>query len=1792
MGLFSNIIDDVSSVLGVSTKNKVDPALAARLTGDKLLNLKKQVNDTTPAVLHAVVTPRGNQIIQKQVNNQIEDLNSGAFRPPVEAKLPFIPVTVSTENTSGGGGLFASLAAGLVEWPERVAKTFYQVATKGQKLTPQEFGVHKVNTAIDEYKNNIQTNPYFQAHPYQAYALAAFTGALDMLPVGQFGESFVKTTLAKLGTADRVVTEAKIAMGFGPDEVVTPESLKKAYLRTATVVHPDAGGTAEAFSKLGTANETLAAALEKNGGVLKPLSQGDRIAQKVAEKLNTKVGDLMKTPKGTPYLGVKGLLPRNAGMETTQPFQQYRTPKFGLSIEDVPEKPVSQGGLFDNNLPKSEPPAATPAQPHTMADISPEMEAKAQVDWQDNYAENYANLSDKASKLEGQLKTARASEKYPLQAQITDLNTQMSKMEEDFVGKYLKSGPTVIDADKFKEQFNDYNPANRQKYSDMAQKQFEEAVKADPNPVIKMTAGGPGSGKSEILIPEMSKNFNGVIADSPHSYLPIVQKRIEQIVKAGKKFQIRVLIRDLKNARYFTLLREKETGRGVALHYFINKHMELIDTYKKLLSENLDADIKVKDLRNITNVEEARKSNFVTGKEALSLLNSLNYDKVKLYEELKNLTIENYDTSRASQSGVRTESGTGQGNEAPQRRESQRSKSSGELSQKNGTNNGIETPKDDFMSFLEETMAKDKITPKEEQKLSEIEQYQQEELQKIDAELQDYGAFDFQGQQQPNYERFVQIVKDPSLLNSRSKEIIQSGDVTAFKKIAENVKDYNSLKEDIFGYSDKNDDEMFELFRERLIKENPNLLSTQYAGRPTAKTRIKVALGRRKRIIDMKALAEKIVRKATIKEVPIKKLLKPEPPNRITKTETSLLKEKIKNQARGAWSGYQSGKEVGQAQQKNIQGNAKDKLKKQAEMKLLKEGIKIRASKDKIILELQNSSSESQAIKTDIVKEITATFPVSERGKFINMVKNAKTRKDLVKAYLRINDAEEALKLKLAIGDLKKTVDNLSDSPAISADYRNKIEDIVDQYELSGHNEETLDRLKATQKYLDTSKANGVETELPQRILEKLKILTRVPKDQLTLNQVQGLKAEIELLGKLGETKWSSKEALYDAEKEARMNALLENASSIDSKVLPQGPIGSSPKKWVKAFIEARNYLQKSRIGLTPMDGVAEITGVEPMKKALDLSFGNYLTFNDKVLPQWHEITKDFDESNFKRIGTYAIAQQEGGAERLANSGITQQQIADLKLTPEEQKAYQFVLDTFDSNFPAVKKYALDTYNADVGQQKNYVSFMSDYTAMSDLEIYDRFGQRAQDMVGKRTKTVEQGFTKERAKGSTAQLETNIDKIFRRHMDDVAYMLTMGRDIKQYFEIINSPAMRAKLGDVGTMSWLQWLDLMARKGGVEGGHRIAWLDWFRKNLSMGVLAFRASSALVQFTTLADTAGTIGTEYTMKGATKIATSKEWRNFIMDNFPEIKKSVGDDVAFREFSDDWRAKVAGVGLKPLQALDGLMRSTAAAGSYMKFADEAGVAIDLANPDKELIQKATLSMRQSQGSSFFKDQPLAISAGYGITDNRSLNKTLFTFQSFMLNHWDNIQRQVWRMGIKEGNYKKAGMSFFWLVLVAAGLEEGIRRGIKKVTNLITDDHPTEQPFLHNALQNIIQSVPIAGSLFSSIVYGGTNPVPVVNTFEEIIKGIANAYTAKKPETKHKQELRAAGAAGTLFGLPGASQATQLLNKYLYPNVEKSTSASSGSITSKRTNPFKPTSAGRKNPFKASSGVRKNPFK
>jgi len=88
---------------------------------------------------------------------------------------------------------------------------------------------------------------------------------------------------------------------------------------------------------------------------------------------------------------------------------------------------------------------------------------------------------------------------------------------------------------------------------------------------------------------------------------------------------------------------------------------------------------------------------------------------------------------------------------------------------------------------------------------------------------------------------------------------------------------------------------------------------------------------------------------------------------------------------------------------------------------------------------------------------------------------------------------------------------------------------------------------------------------------------------------------------------------------------------------------------------------------------------------------------------------------------------------------------------------------------------------------------------------------------------------------------------------------------------------------------------------------------------------------------------------------------------------------------------------------------------GAYMKKMQELDLPVDFQNPNPEALEYAQLMMRRTQSSAFFKDVPPAISRGT-FSGNRSLDRAIFQFQTFILNRWNTIRHDLCRVGIMGG--------------------------------------------------------------------------------------------------------------------------------------------------------------------------------
>lgn len=838
-------------------------------------------------------------------------------------------------------------------------------------------------------------------------------------------------------------------------------------------------------------------------------------------------------------------------------------------------------------------------------------------------------------------------------------------------------------------------------------------------------------------------------------------------------------------------------------------------------------------------------------------------------------------------------------------------------------------------------------------------------------------------------------------------------------------------------------------------------------------------------------------------------------PQKVTKLVTTVLKEKIQNIKRGFRKGQSLSK------------------------------LQIKDTQEKIINLLNESDLDA-----------------NDKAKFIATIKNTQTDEQIKKAIPdieeRIADLEQKAERRDLIRQINRKVRTADKSKQIAVDFVNSIKEAVSAIDLKQRRPETIDRLEATKAFIEAQAKKGENVEIPRRILKQLEILDKTKSEDVSNEDLRALSNQIDKLLQLGETKLRARQGIEEARKAKDLSELQAKSKPMVQKQIKRPEIGQRLgiiRSQINKINNAINNAQRASISITPMDVVFDMLDGNVrykgpnhriFKKAVDKAFGEYMTRKNEITDSIVELAKKykFDERNFERIGLYAAAQQEGGAEKLINMGFNEESVLNYKIEGNELAFYNEMRKVLDDLRPEIAETMRIVYNENLGSVKNYFPFMTDFEAMNDSEIRARFGDNVEQFGQRPKKNVQKGFTITR-KGGSQKLKLNALEIFLKHTDNVAYLLTVGNETKRLGELAATEEYAAAVGEFGQELVRDWIDLVARKGSSQGD-RIPLMDLARRHTGIATLAFKLSSFLVQPTAIFDGAAVVGPEV-FRGAADIALSKKWRKFLLDNFAEIKERAADDPAYLEFGGEGIVDTAArVGFYPLQKLDILTASAVAAGAYRKAVADLGQELDLDNPNQDAIAEAQLLMRRSQSSAFFKDVPSALSRGR-LTGNKSFDKLILQFQSFMLNRWSVIRHDALRAGVTEGNPYKA-MNIFFFLLLANFAELGLRRMSKEFISGMTGDDldDWEETFTQEVVFNLTGNVPFVSSIIGAGQYSSI-PIPSVDMTRRIIERFNYWQKSKNTSTREKNSILFwTMFIGYMFGVPGTVQTEQILRKTL----------------------------------------------
>lgn len=833
---------------------------------------------------------------------------------------------------------------------------------------------------------------------------------------------------------------------------------------------------------------------------------------------------------------------------------------------------------------------------------------------------------------------------------------------------------------------------------------------------------------------------------------------------------------------------------------------------------------------------------------------------------------------------------------------------------------------------------------------------------------------------------------------------------------------------------------------------------------------------------------------------------------KVTTTEKNLLKHKLRNIRRGVI--------MGRADMRNV-----------------------------MIETFRKRIKDQEEIKKTIIA-YAKDLPAGERGRLLPMVAKATTQRDLAKAFMRIDAALQNADKKEQLQEFKdiaaQTKRAMKSGTGIAVDYQKKIMDILSDYNLSRPTDKTFKKLIALRDYLKKEDSNIV----PDHLVKQLDKLSRVNVTELDAMTIKNINDLLNRLLALGHLKLQLKNTYDERQRQVSLAKLVDNTKSLDPKGDPREKSFSLLSSAVTTKI---NILHAFRV-TDKMDGNADYRGQNTRlqqnisQKVSNAELTSSATLQ-AVLGQIKDIKEIWTQDEQAIMELHLLIQQ--GAQEQAQQLIYKMGWDKLpELTPEMEIAMDLMRGAFSKNEDYLAAVYEELENKPFEKVKNYFP----------LKYEKKIGEIPEPTIGQkfpRTTKTEQGFTFKRLPGVKRVPRIDVFAQFEEAIREQQYYMQVQPALMETRSLINDPTYKEKAGQIAINWWRDYMDAIANKGSLSRAEHHALLSQVRVNLSRAILGYKLSSILIQpmaiFDAMAYTQSRFGTVAAGKMLAHFTYS--WLNptyakKIKRLSPAIQLRDGGELAIEEI--EAMAKGRGFYKQFQRGSLALLKwadvTTAAAvdQAFYKILRKEGLEEGKARLEADLL------MNIVSGSSEIADRPMILMKGEAF-------KTLFTFQTFVLNRWGIISHDLFSSGIVKGNLDRKLRALLGLIILSIGnaFEEKIRELVLSAVS--GKKYKDKLSFWQSALFTVPEAVPVLGQMLSgTLKYNQSFSVPATRTIENFITGVS-MLSSDKEETRMKGALKLSENLAILLGVPGTAQGFDIAERLIVPPKNKKKAAPTG---------------------------------
>ena len=782
------------------------------------------------------------------------------------------------------------------------------------------------------------------------------------------------------------------------------------------------------------------------------------------------------------------------------------------------------------------------------------------------------------------------------------------------------------------------------------------------------------------------------------------------------------------------------------------------------------------------------------------------------------------------------------------------------------------------------------------------------------------------------------------------------------------------------------------------------------------------------------------------------------------------------------------------------------------------------------------TKQDIQTAQTKIVNLLNQSgLEAKDKAKFIAAIKNVQTIQQLNKVLPEI---EERISKLAEVAEKKSTVREIQQISKVKVDldYREQIDDILEDFDLKIRTPKTKARRQKRTDFIERQREEGNLDFLPPSFFTDFGKKTL---DEMTLEEVEQLRDQISVLATVGATKNRLLAAKGERDFQKRLTSILnkayERAGTKEQLPGEEAPLVSNERKgFIKKAMEfTDNFFASHRKIEFVLKSLNNQDIFEIIQSGINKELKTTEETYKKLTDAFGLIKKDFKDKSSKLVPIEGIPVELtreqmigitlnngnfGNRQRLINGNkftLEQIKIIENSLTKNEKEFVDRIFEIVDSFFPetinVTKKLVGIKPRAVEGK---YFPIAADQELNKQAKLNAAQRDLFQDIF--HITFVERGFTKERV-GGKAPLNLNVFDVIFGHIDSVIHYNSMAIPVRDVQKIINNERFKKAISNIMNPAvynqFPTWLKDIANPRGLQASNVIDKASQFlRHNSTAAILGHRMTVSLLQGGSFTLTIDEIGVKDSLNGIVQFYKNpRRAIEFVYSKSPIMKnRAQRFDREIKDFMRSNQARKITQGKKSwneilftmIRGVDFVTTMPSWIGAYEKNFNETGN-VDIAVEFADGVVRRT--------------QPAAAMENLSAIMRGSATQKLFT--SFMthfsnshnqlVNAMDELKYSQDHALRKSATYARA---MWWIWIAPALLSGWIRSGFK-----LEDWRKFAQELILYPFAGMILVRDFMNSIVKGFDFGAP---PGLSAFKEL----QFAIQGKKGRTKLKHGIKAIG--------------------------------------------------------------------